>query len=201
MLSQDDVQALFLQCGALLEGHFLLSSGLHSNRYLQCALLLESPARAEQLGGELGRRLKEGGVSATTPTTVISPALGGVIIGQEVARALGVGARHIFTERDASGHAVLRRGFAVRPGEPVVVEDVVTTGLSTREVIEVARAAGADVQAVASIVDRSGGQAVFDRPFVSLLRLSAPTYPADKCPLCAQGTPAVKPGSRPTSRK
>jgi orotate phosphoribosyltransferase len=192
MLKQDDVQALFLQCGALLEGHFLLSSGLHSNRYLQCALLLESPARAEQLGGELGRRLQEAGYRAAT---VISPALGGVIIGHEVARALG--ARHIFTERDAEGHAVFRRGFAVRPGEAVVVvEDVVTTGLSTREVIEVARAGGAQLQAVASIVDRSGGTACFDRPFISLLQLSAPTYPPDKCPLCAQGTPAVKPGSR-----
>lgn len=192
MLKQDDVQAMFLQCGALLEGHFLLSSGLHSNRYLQCALVLEAPSRAQKLGEELATRLRQAGASAET---VISPALGGVIIGHEVARAMGT--RHIFTERDANGRAVLRRGFAVRPGERVVVvEDVVTTGLSTREVIEVARTCGADLQAVGSIVDRSGGEAAFDRPFASLLHLSAPTYKPDQCPLCAQGTPAVKPGSR-----
>ena len=192
MLSQDDVQALFLQCGALLDGHFLLSSGLHSPSYLQCALVLEAPARAELLGKELGDRLRATGSKAEA---VLSPALGGVIIGHEVARALGV--RCLFTERDAGGRAVLRRGFSLRPGERiVVVEDVVTTGGSTKEVMEVAKAAGAVVQAVAAIVDRSGGQAPFDVPFVSLLQLNVPAYPPTHCPLCAQGTPAIKPGSR-----
>jgi len=192
MLSQDDVQALFLQCGALLNGHFLLSSGLHSSGYLQCALVLESPARAELLGQELGFKLKALG---SRLDLVLNPALGGVIIGHEVARALGV--RCLFTERDANGRAILRRGFSLRPGERVVVvEDVVTTGGSTKEVMEVARAAGAVVAAVASIVDRSGGSAPFDVPFVSLLRLNVPAYPPTHCPLCAEGTPAVKPGSR-----
>ena len=192
MLSQDDVQALFLQCGALLDGHFLLSSGLHSPRYLQCALVLEAPARAELLGKELGERLQAAGFR---PQAVLNPALGGVIIGHEVARALGV--RCLFTERDAAGHAVLRRGFSLRPGERVVVvEDVVTTGGSTKEVMEVARAAGAVVLGVASIVDRSDGQWHFDVPFVSLLQLNVPAYPSHQCPLCALGTPAVKPGSR-----
>lgn len=192
MLSQDDVQALFLQCGALLDGHFLLSSGLHSPRYLQCALVLEAPARAELLGQEIGSRLKAQG---SRLDLVLNPALGGVIIGHEVARALGV--RCIFTERDPNGRAVLRRGFALRPGERVVVvEDVVTTGGSTKEVMEVARAAGGEVRGVAAIVDRSGGESPFDVPFVSLLQLNVPAYPPQQCPLCAQGTPAIKPGSR-----
>jgi len=192
MLSQDDVQALFLQSGALLDGHFLLSSGLHSPRYLQCALVLEAPGRAELLGKELAQGLQAAGC---TSEAVLNPALGGVIIGHEVARALGV--RCLFTERDAAGHAVLRRGFALKPGERiVVVEDVVTTGGSTKEVMAVARAAGAVVQAVGSIVDRSSGHAPFDVPYVSLLQLNVPAYPPHQCPLCALGTPAVKPGSR-----
>jgi len=180
---------LFRDCGALLEGHFQLSSGLHSGRYLQCALVLEDPRRAEQLGRELAARLAE------KPATILSPALGGVIIGHEVARAAG--ARHLFTERDAEGRAVLRRGFALRPGERVaVIEDVVTTGLSTREVIELARAAGAQVIAVGAIVDRSGGRAAFDVPFVSLAALEVPAMPPDACDLCRAGIPLVKPGSR-----
>jgi orotate phosphoribosyltransferase len=189
MTDSEHILGLFRDSGALLEGHFQLSSGLHSSRYLQCAKVLEDPARAGLLGGALAALLAE------KPTTVVSPALGGVIIGHEVARALGV--RHIFTERDAGGRAVLRRGFALRPDDRVVVvEDVVTTGLSTREVIEVARASGAEVIGVASIVDRSGSRAAFDVPFVSLMRLDVPANPPESCEMCAAGQPVVKPGSR-----
>ena len=189
MTDSEQVLGLFRDSGALLEGHFLLSSGLHSTRYLQCALVLENPARAERLGTALASKI------AARPATVVSPALGGVIIGHEVARAMS--ARHIFTERDAAGAAVLRRGFTLRPGEQVVVvEDVVTTGLSTREVIEVVRAAGAEVCAVGAIVDRSGGRAGFDVPFSSLLTLDVPAAPAESCEMCRAGVPVVKPGSR-----
>lgn len=194
MPDSEQVLGLFRDSGALLEGHFMLSSGLHSSRYLQCALVLESPPRAERLGTALAARLS-GVTQNVSPTTVVSPALGGLIIGHEVARAMG--ARHIFTERDAAGHAVLRRGFALRPGEAiVVVEDVVTTGLSTREVIAVVRAAGADVRAVAAIVDRSGGRSGFDIPFASLVTLDVPTMTAESCTLCQAGIPVIKPGSR-----
>jgi orotate phosphoribosyltransferase len=190
MLDPNAVLDLFRASGALLEGHFQLSSGLHSSRYLQCALVLEDPRRAEQLGQALAAGRKDAGV-----TTVVSPALGGLIIGHEVARALGV--RHLFTERDADGHAVLRRGFALRPADRVVViEDVVTTGLSTREVIAVVRAAGAEVVAVGAIVDRSGGRAGFDVPFASLVALDVPAMQPVDCELCRQGHPVVKPGSR-----
>jgi orotate phosphoribosyltransferase len=194
MTDSEHILGLFRDSGALLEGHFLLSSGLHSSRYLQCALVLEDPARAERLGRALAASV------GVKPSVVVSPALGGLIIGHEVARALGV--RHIFTERDAAGRAVLRRGFALRPGDRVVVvEDVVTTGLSTREVIAVVRAAGAEVLAVAAIIDRSGvdqsgNRAAFDVPFVSLAQLDVPAKPAESCELCAAGQPVVKPGSR-----
>jgi orotate phosphoribosyltransferase len=190
MTDSDAVLALFRASGALLEGHFQLSSGLHSSRYLQCALVLEDPRRAEQLGQSLAARLADAGIA-----TVVSPALGGLIIGHEVARALGV--RHLFTERDASGQAVLRRGFTLRPADRVaVIEDVVTTGLSTREVIEVVRAAGAEVVAVGAIVDRSGGRAGFDVPFASLVTLDVPAMKPEACTLCQAGQPVVKPGSR-----
>ncbi len=193
MTDSEHILALFRDSGALLEGHFLLSSGLHSSRYLQCALVLEDPVRAERLGRDLGAKLSAR-LTATT-SAVVSPALGGVIIGYEVARALGV--RHIFTERDPAGRAVLRRGFALRPEDRVVVvEDVVTTGLSTREVIAVVRSAGAEVLAVAAIVDRSGGAAAFDVPLVSLLQLNVPANPPESCELCAAGQPVLKPGSR-----
>jgi orotate phosphoribosyltransferase len=189
MTDSEHILGLFRDSGALLEGHFQLSSGLHSARYLQCAKVLEDPARAERLGRSLAALL------AVKPTTVVSPALGGVIIGHEVARACGV--RHIFTERDASGHAVLRRGFELRQSDRVVVvEDVVTTGLSTREVIQVVRASGAEVIGVAAIVDRSGSRAAFDVPFVSLMQLDVPANPPESCELCRAGLPVVKPGSR-----
>lgn len=191
MIPRDELQEMFLQSGALKEGHFLLSSGLHSPQYMQCALVLEDPRRAERLGRELAALVGAVGEAQA----VVSPALGGVVIGHEVARALG--ARFLFTERDGAGGAALRRGFALRPGERVVVvEDVVTTGGSTREVIEVARAAGAVVRAVGAIVDRSGGRASFEAPFHALLTLDVPSYPEKECPQCRQGIPVVKPGSR-----
>jgi len=186
---------LFRSTGAYLEGHFLLTSGLHSGRYLQCALVLQHPAEAEKLGrllaGELAR-LAGGPVGV-----VAAPALGGLIIGHEAARALG--ARFIFTERDpATRKMVLRRGFAVAPGErAVVVEDVVTTGGSTADVVEALRAAGAAVLAAGSIIDRSGGHAEVGVPRSALVTLEVESYRPEECPLCRRGLPAVKPGSRP----
>lgn len=189
-VTADDVLALFRQSGALLDGHFQLTSGLHSSGYLQCALVLQHPADAEALGRAIAGQVERLGVQA-----VLSPALGGLIIGHEVARALGV--RAIFAERQ-DGRLALRRGFTLAPGERVlIIEDVVTTGGSTRETIEVARAAGAEVVGAASIIDRSGGQAALGAPYHALVSLPLPTYEPASCPLCAQGTPAVKPGSRP----
>ena len=182
-------------CGALLRGHFQLSSGLHSPGYVQCALLLADPVRAEQAGGEIAAALREAGLGIGS---VLSPALGGVIIGHEVAAALGTPFR--FVEREG-GELRLRRGFALAPGERVlVVEDVVTTGKSTIETARVAEAAGAEVVGIASIIDRSAGRHGFRVPYVSLLALDLPTWSADACPLCQGGSPAVKPGSRPSPR-
>lgn len=177
--------------GAFLEGHFQLSSGLHSPRYLQCALYLAEPARAEAAGRQLAARLK-----ACAAKLVVAPALGGVVIGHEVARALDV--PFFFTER-AEGVMTLRRGFTIEPGARVlVVEDVVTTGKSTREVIEVVRERGGVVVGVGAIVNRSGEDNPFaPLPFTTLLTVSIPTYQPAECPLCRQGVPVVKPGSRP----
>src|SRR3989454_2797253 len=179
----------FRRVGALLEGHFRLTSGLHSPGYLQCALVLQHPAEAEACGVAIAERVRSLGAEA-----VLSPALGGIVIGQEVGRALGV--RAIFAERQ-DGTLTLRRGFSLEPGERVlVVEDVVTTGGSTRETIEVARAAGAIVVAAAAIIDRSGGNQGLEVPFYSLASLALPTYQPDSCPLCGQGIAITKPGSR-----
>jgi orotate phosphoribosyltransferase len=179
----------FRQSGALLEGHFRLTSGLHSPGYLQCALVLQHPVQAEACGAEIAERVR--GLGAQV---VLSPALGGIVIGQEVGRALGI--RAIFAERQ-DGKLMLRRGFSLAPGEKVlVVEDVVTTGGSTRETIDVARAAGAQVVGAASIIDRSGGQQSLAVPYHALATISLPTYQPDACPLCAAGSPVVKPGSR-----
>ena len=187
----DTILNVFRRSGALLDGHFRLSSGLHSSGYLQCALVLQHPREAEALGAALADRARP-----MHPEVVLSPALGGIVIGQEVGRALGV--RAIFAERQ-DGALTLRRGFSLKPGERVlVVEDVVTTGGSTRETIEVARAAGAVVLAAAAIIDRSGGNQGLDVSFYSLAPMSLPTYAADSCPLCAQGVPVTKPGSRAT---
>ena len=180
--------------GALLEGHFILSSGLHSDCYVQCALFLQHPGLAERAGRELADRLKETN-PALEPTTVISPALGGLIIGHECARALGV--RAVFAER-VGGEMTLRRGFSLSPDERVVVvEDVVTTGKSTGEVLGLVRGTGKEPVALACIVDRRGDDAIeLTVPLVSLIKLEIKTWKPSECPLCAEGTPAVKPGSR-----
>lgn len=188
-----DILDLFRRTGALLEGHFQLSSGLHSPGYMQSAIVLQDPRQAEACGAALAEAVR-----LLDADIVMSPALGGIVIGHEVARALGV--RAIFAERQG-GTLVLRRGFTLVPGDRVlIVEDVVTTGGSTRETMEVARAAGARVVGAASIVDRSGGNVGLDVPYFALATIALPTYQPDVCPLCAMGTPAVKPGSRVVAR-
>jgi orotate phosphoribosyltransferase len=185
----DEVVERFRRTGALLEGHFVLTSGLHSTHYLQCALVLQHPAEAEAFARAIAARFDGQPVE-----TVAAPAIGGIIIGWEVARALGV--RSVWTERE-DGRMTLRRGFTVRPGENVlVVEDVITTGGSTRETIESLRAAGALVVGAASIIDRSGGRADVGVPRVALATLDVPALAPAACPQCAAGVPAVKPGSR-----
>jgi orotate phosphoribosyltransferase len=179
----------FEETGALLTGHFRLSSGLHSDRYLQCARLLMWPRRAAQAGDELGEALR-----AYAARAVVSPALGGVVIGQETARALDV--RAMFVERK-DGAFSLRRGFALEAGEPVVVvEDVFTTGRSTREAAAAVEAAGGRVVAVGSIVDRGVPKDAFTVPARSLLSLSVPSWPEAECPLYAKGLAVDSPGSR-----
>jgi orotate phosphoribosyltransferase len=189
MLTHADVLTLFRQSGALLEGHFRLSSGLHSPGYLQCALVLQRPGDAAAIGTALGAR-----VQAFGATCVLSPALGGIVIGHEVARALDV--RAPFAERQ-DGALTLRRGFSLGPDDRVlVVEDVVTTAGSTRETMEVARQAGATVVGACAIVDRSGGRHGLEVPFAALLPMDLPTYGEADCPMCKSGVPVVKPGSR-----
>lgn len=180
-------------CGAHQRGHFLLSSGLHSGDYLQCAVYLAHPRRAAHAGGALAAALAAAG---RTPDLVVAPAMGGLIVGHEVARALDV--PFLFSER-ADGVMTLRRGFAVAPGQRVaIVEDVVTTGRSTREVVAVLEAARAEVIAMASVVNRSGRANPFDPlPYHCLLEIAFPTWPAAECPLCRDGRPIAKPGSRP----
>jgi len=188
-MTRDELLDLFRRSGALLDGHFRLTSGLHSSGYLQCALVLQHPQSAESLGRALADHAAD-----LRATAVLSPALGGIVIGQEVGRALGI--RALFAERQ-DGQLMLRRGFTLSERDRVlVVEDVLTTGGSTRETMEVAKAAGAQVVGAASIVDRSSGSIQFDVPFNALLDVALPTYEPDKCPLCAQGLPVVKPGSR-----
>lgn len=187
-----NVEKLFLEHGALLKGHFLLSSGLHSDRYLQCALVLAQPRAAEELGRALAALLP------AKPDLVVSPAMGGLIIGQEVARALGV--RHYFTER-VDGAVTLRRGFSLKAGEKVVVvEDVVTTGRSTKEVFALVRAAGAEPMGALSVIDRSEGRAGLGVPHAALWTVSVPAWDPADCPACKAGTPYVKPGSRKETR-
>ncbi len=190
----EEVMAMFRSSGAYLEGHFRLTSGLHSSAYLQCALVLQHPAHAEKLGRWMAGKLRE--LAPGPVGLVASPALGGLIVGHEAARALGV--RFVFAERDAAGAMVFRRGFAIAPGETaIVVEDVITTGGSTAEVVRALRAAGAEVLAAGSIIDRSGGRADAGVPRIALATLEVPAYDPGTCPLCASGIPAVKPGSRP----
>jgi len=188
-VTHDELLSLFRRSGALLDGHFKLTSGLHSPRYLQCALVLSHPADAAALAEALVPL-----VAGLRPTVVLSPALGGIVIGHEMGRALGV--RAIFAERQ-DGRLTLRRGFTLAPDDKVlVVEDVVTTGGSTRETMEVAREAGATVVGAASIVDRSGGHTDLGVPYQALLSMTVPSYDPAACPLCAEGRPVVKPGSR-----
>ena len=190
MMEQDQqLLRLFQQTGALLEGHFQLTSGLHSPRYLQCALVLQYPHQAERIGQALAAFFKGEGIDV-----VVAPAVGGIIVAHEVARALDV--RALFTERE-SGSMTLRRGFSLNKNERVlVVEDVVTTGGSTRETIDVVRSAGADVLGAGSIVDRSGGEVDLAVKRHSLLVLDVPVYDPANCPLCKHGGVATKPGSR-----
>lgn len=189
-MTRDELLDLFRRSGALLDGHFRLTSGLHSPGYLQCALVLQYPEHAEALGRAIADRTRD-----LRASVVLSPALGGVVIGQEVGRALGV--RAMFAERQ-DGVLTLRRGFVLGGSDRVlVIEDVLTTGGSTRETVQVARAAGATVVGAASIVNRGGGKVGFDVPCAALLDIALPTYDPGTCPLCAQGLPVVKPGSRP----
>ena len=188
-MDEREILEVFRKHSALLEGHFILSSGLHSDRYIQCALVLQHPALAERLGRELAARLGSTGASA-----VVAPAIGGILVAHEVARALGV--RALFTERQ-DGRMTLRRGFSLSLSEPtLVVEDVITTGGSTRETIAAVEDTGGKVIAAGALVDRSGGEADLGFPKAALLTLTVQNYDPAHCPLCQAGVPAVKPGSR-----
>jgi orotate phosphoribosyltransferase len=188
-LNAEQVIDQFRATGALLEGHFQLSSGLHSTVYLQCALVLQFPERAEAFGHAIAEKFQGQGIML-----VASPAIGGIVIGHEVARALG--ARFVWTEREA-GQMTLRRGFTIAPGEKtLIVEDVITTGGSTRETIEAVRRAGADVVRAASIIDRSGATADVGVPLSPLASLRVLSVESSACEACKLGEPVVKPGSR-----
>jgi orotate phosphoribosyltransferase len=191
-MTTDDVLQEFRDAGGLLEGHFILSSGLRSPKYLQCARVLMDPARAERLARALASAIPD--LARSQIQAVVSPAMGGVIIGHEIGRALGKPA--MFVERP-QGTFELRRGFYLEPGTKVLmVEDVVTTGLSSREAIDAVRKAGGDVIAEAALVDRSSGKADLGVPFFPLIRIDVPTYDADELPADLASIPAVKPGSR-----
>lgn len=193
MMTNEEVLNVFSECGALLTGHFLLSSGLHSSRYLQCALVLQHPDIASRLCSELAAKVKAD-PSIGSIDCVIAPALGGVIVSHETARALGV--RALFTERQ-DNVMTMRRGFELKPGERcLVVEDVVTTGGSTREVMAVVEALGGVVVGAGSLIDRSGGAVDLGVPRHAMATLEVPSYKPEECPLCKEGTPAIKPGSR-----
>ncbi len=184
-----EIARIFEETGALLTGHFLLTSGLHSEKYLQCAKVLQWPHHAEACARALASHF-----AAERPRLVISPAIGGIVIGQEVARALGC--RAIFAERE-NGALRLRRGFSIEPGElAVVVEDVITTGGSTLETMEVVKSHGGKVLGALSVIDRSGGKAALDTRYHSLWTLNIPTFKAEYCPFCKAGSSPVKPGSR-----
>jgi orotate phosphoribosyltransferase len=199
MGNSDNLLKMFETAGAIRHGHFELSSGMHSAMYVQCALVLRYPRFAEKLGQALAALFSD-----ATIQKVVSPALGGVIIGQEVARALpapkfgaDTGVPAIFVERNAGGNLTLRRGFSLEPGEKVlVVEDVWTTGGSTLDTIQVIEEAGGRVVAVGALIDRSGGKIEFPVEAQSLLGLTIPSYPPEECPQCKEGGTALKPGSR-----
>ena len=188
-MTEREIIEILENSGALLNGHFQLRSGLHSNRFFQAALLLQYPDKAEVVCRYLAGLFKDCGATA-----VISPAVGGLIVGQEVARALGI--RAIFADKE-DGELVLKRGFSIAPGEKILVaEDVVTKGGRVQQTVDLVRAKGGVVVGIAVIVDRSGGDAVFDVPFKSALKLTLPTYEPEKCPLCAQKLPIDRPGSK-----
>ena len=199
MLRDEEILRMFESSGAIRHGHFELSSGLHSGTYVQCALVLQYPRYAERLGHALAALFSDAKIDA-----VISPALGGIIIGQEVARALpepktgtGGGVPALFAERDQSGTMALRRGFSLSPDEHVlVVEDVWTTGGSTLETIQVVEEAGGRVVAAGALIDRSGGKIEFPVEAAALLDLPLASYEPEDCPLCREGSAAIKPGSR-----
>lgn len=188
-LKSEDILKIFTETEALLEGHFILTSGLHSRTYFQCAKVFQYPWHAEILCRDIADFFRDQRIDV-----VISPAVGGIVFGQEVARLLNV--RAIFAER-VQGDMTLRRGFSVSPGERVLLaEDVTTTGGSVREVLEYAENQGADIVGVTAVVDRSSGKAQFDVPYFSLFRMEVTNYDPSQCPLCASGSQAVKPGSR-----
>jgi len=191
MISNDRIMEILKEAGVLLEGHFKLTSGRHSNKYLQCAKIFRNTKYSEELCAALAEQYKNDGVQV-----VIGPAMGAVQMAYEVSRPLKC--ENFFTERDEDGKMSLRRGFVVEPGEKVlVVEDVVTTGGSVREVIELVQAAGGDVVGVGSIVDRTGGKIDFGVPFKAVISLNVESWEPETCPLCKAGAPApVKPGSR-----
>jgi orotate phosphoribosyltransferase len=189
-VNSEEAIALLKRTGVMREGHFKLTSGRHSDRYMQCARLFERAEDSAEVCAAVAGFFRNAGVSL-----VAGPALGGILMAYEVARALG--ARNLFAERE-NGKMTLRRGFQTGPGErALVVEDVVTTGGSVREVMEVLRAAGAEVVGVGSVADRSGGEVDFGVPFHALLSMKVESWEAGACPLCARGLPLVKPGSRP----
>jgi orotate phosphoribosyltransferase len=199
MLTKEEVLQMFEAAGAIRHGHFQLTSGRHSSTYMQCALVLQYPRYAEKLGKALAALFSDARIDA-----VVSPALGGVVIGQEVARALpaptdgvGGGVPAIFVERDASGIMTMRRGFSLKPDQHVlVVEDVWTTGGSTQEAIHVVEEAGGRVVAAGALIDRSGGKIEFPVESNALIELQIESYEAEDCPMCSQGSVAIKPGSR-----
>ncbi|HEX9933909.1 MAG TPA: orotate phosphoribosyltransferase [bacterium] len=188
-LSREGILKVFKDTGALLEGHFILTSGLHSDKYFQCAKVFQYPRHAEALCREITARYRGKQIDV-----VVSPAVGGIVVGQEIARLLGV--RSIFTER-VEGKMTFRRGFEIAPGEKALVaEDVTTTGGSVREVMEAVREQGGVIVGVTGVVDRSGGKAEFGVPYFSLLKMDAVANTPESCPLCRSGSIAVKPGSR-----
>ncbi|MBZ4686491.1 MAG: orotate phosphoribosyltransferase [Clostridia bacterium] len=189
MLTRDEIIEILKDTGALLTGHFLLSSGLHSDRYIQCAKVLQYPDLAEKLCSQLAEKVRD-----FNPDLVIGPALGGVVAAYETARALNKPG--IFAERK-DGEMQIRRGFQINPGQRVlIVEDVVTTGGSVKEVLKKVKECGGEVVGVASLIDRSGGQANFEVPFKSLIALEVPVFKPEECSQCKEGIPVVKPGSR-----
>jgi orotate phosphoribosyltransferase len=189
-MKRDDILKLLEQVGAIRQGHFELSSGRHSGTYIQCALVLSYPQHADPLGRALAELFRDHAIAC-----VVSPALGGIIIGHEVARALDV--RALFVERDRSGQMALRRGFELKPGERVlVIEDVWTTGGSTREAIGVVEQEGGLAVAAGALIDRSGGRLELNVPARALLEMDVPSYEPDDCPLCRAGGLPTRPGSR-----